>query len=204
MLRNYFKIAWRNLMKHKLFSFINIFGLASAMTVCMLALIKIKDAFDYDRFHPNSNRTYRITTGYTSKKGEPSILLASSPFPLGQYLKDNYPVIDKTTTIHFLRGDVTGNYKTLLVSAVCLQGCHRSRNTDQQCCWTVAPWRDNNYGIYISYGNGESCKVITYRITYGRDKKLFRNTRENPLESQGTSSINILDLSIGLRIVGIK
>ncbi len=43
MLRNYLKIFWRNLTKHKVFSFINIFGLASGMTVCMLAMIKIKE-----------------------------------------------------------------------------------------------------------------------------------------------------------------
>jgi hypothetical protein len=52
MIRNYIKIAWRNLLKHKLFSFINIFGLASGMTVCILALTHIKGAYDYDTFHP--------------------------------------------------------------------------------------------------------------------------------------------------------
>lgn len=100
MLTNYFKIAWRNLLKHKLFSFINIFGLASGMTVCMLALIHIKGAYDYDTFHPDSDRSYRITTNLIRKNGE-HFLIASSPFALGEYLRNNYSVIDKCSRIHF-------------------------------------------------------------------------------------------------------
>lgn len=114
MLKNYFKIAWRNLLKHKLFSFINIFGLASGMTVCMLALIKIKDAYDYDTFHPNSNRSYRITTNLIRKNGE-HLLCAYSPLPLGEYLKDNYKAIDKCARVHFSQDEVTANNKKLFV-----------------------------------------------------------------------------------------
>jgi putative ABC transport system permease protein len=56
--------------KHKLFSFINIFGLASGMTVCMLALIKIKEAYDYDNFHPDSYRSYRVITNLIKKDSD--------------------------------------------------------------------------------------------------------------------------------------
>src|SRR4051812_35941466 len=108
MLKNYFKIAWRNLSRHKLFSFINIFGLASGMTVCMLALIKIKDAYDYDTFHPDSKKTYRITTNLIRKNGE-RFLCASSPLALGEYLKDNYSVIDKSSRVYFTGSEVTAN-----------------------------------------------------------------------------------------------
>jgi len=112
MILYYFKIAWRNLTKHKLFSFINIFGLASGMTVCMLALIKIKDAYDYDTFHPHSNRTYRIITNLI-RKNEEERLYASSPIPLGSYLKNNYKAIDKCSRVYFSFEEVTANDKKL-------------------------------------------------------------------------------------------
>ena len=114
MFRNYFKIAWRNLIKHKLFSFINIFGLASGMTVCMLAITKIKDAYDYDTFHPDSNRSYRIITNLNRKNGE-HLPCASSPLPLGNYLKNNYNAIDKSTSVFFSNDEVTANGRKLPV-----------------------------------------------------------------------------------------
>ena len=112
MIKNYFKTAWRNLTKHKLFSFINIFGLASGMVVCMLALIKIKEAYDYDTFHPGSNRTYRIITNLNRKNGE-HFLCASSPVPLSSFLKANYNVIENSTSIYFSRDEVGVNGRKL-------------------------------------------------------------------------------------------
>jgi putative ABC transport system permease protein len=112
MLRNYVKIAWRNITKHKLFSFINIFGLASGMTVCMLAMIKIKGAYDYDTFHPNSNRSYRIITNLSRKNGQ-HFLCASSPLPLAKFLKDNYNAVDKSTSVYFSQEEVTADEKKL-------------------------------------------------------------------------------------------
>ncbi len=82
------------------------------MTVCMLALINIKGAYDYDTFHPNSNKSYRITTNLIRKNGE-HVLCAYSPLPLGKYLKNNYNAIDKCTRIHFSYSEVTANNKKL-------------------------------------------------------------------------------------------
>jgi putative ABC transport system permease protein len=112
MIKNYFKTAWRNLSKHKLFSFINIFGLASGMTVCMLALIKIKEAYDYDNFHPDSNKSYRIITNLNRKTGD-HFLCASSPLPLSTYLKDNYSIIKNSTSIYFSHDEVDVNDRKL-------------------------------------------------------------------------------------------
>ena len=112
MFKNYFKVAWRNLNKHKLFSFINIFGLASGMTVCMLALIKIKEAYDYDSFHPDSNRSYRIITNLNRKNGD-HFLCASSPIPLSNYLKNNYSVVENSTSVYFSHDEVNVNDKKL-------------------------------------------------------------------------------------------
>lgn len=58
MLRNYFKIALRNLLKNKVFSFINIVGLAIGMAVSMLILLYVSHEMSFDTFHPNSKRIF--------------------------------------------------------------------------------------------------------------------------------------------------
>ncbi|GAB2586770.1 ABC transporter permease [Spirosoma areae] len=113
MLRNYLKIAWRNLWKHKLFSFINIFGLASGMTVCLLALIQVKDAVEYDTFHPHADRTYRIITDVTTPQGDVTAV-ATSPLPLADALRKNYGFVEKTARVYYnLSADVSVGQKTM-------------------------------------------------------------------------------------------
>ena len=84
------------------------------MTVCMLAMIKIKQAYDYDSFNPNSERSYRIITNLTRNNGD-HFLCASSPLPLADYLKQNYSGIDKSTTVYFANEEVNANNKKLTV-----------------------------------------------------------------------------------------
>lgn len=61
MFKNYFKIAWRNLLRTKVYSFINISGLSIGLACCMLILLFTKDEVSYDRFHENVNNIYRVT-----------------------------------------------------------------------------------------------------------------------------------------------
>lgn len=111
MLSNYLKIAFRNLWKHKLFSFINIFGLAAAMTVGLLAVMQVKDAFDYDDFHPYPDRTYRVITDVASKESGQT-LVATSPLPLGKALESQYEFVEKTARVYYgLGGEVTTEAK---------------------------------------------------------------------------------------------
>src|SRR6186713_1581761 len=60
MFTNYIKIAWRNLAKHKMFSLINIFGLAIGMTVCLLILQYVSFKLSYDQFNENADNIYRV------------------------------------------------------------------------------------------------------------------------------------------------
>ncbi|MDO3644963.1 ABC transporter permease [Mucilaginibacter sp. L3T2-6] len=60
MLRNYLKITWRNLLKHKAFSFINIIGLAIGMASSALILLWINNELSFDRFHKNEDRLYTV------------------------------------------------------------------------------------------------------------------------------------------------
>ncbi|ADB40617.1 ABC transporter permease [Spirosoma linguale] len=116
MLRNYLKTALRNLWKHKLFSFINVFGLASGMLVCLLAMIDIKGAFDYDSFHPHTDRTYRILTDVTDKANDERAF-ATTPLPLADDLSRNYPFVEATTRVIRQYGEATANRKQLQVIA---------------------------------------------------------------------------------------
>ncbi|MFN7118515.1 MAG: ABC transporter permease [Saprospiraceae bacterium] len=93
MFRNYFKTAWRNLLKNKTFSIVNIFGLSVGMSVCLLIIMIIKDANSYDRFHPASERTYRLKTNALRKDGG-SEGYATSPYALANQLQTDYPFIE--------------------------------------------------------------------------------------------------------------
>ena len=72
MIKNYLKIAWRNLMKSKVFSFINIFGLTTGITVCLMIFLFIMNEFSVDDFHKNGKDIYRVMRSYDpAKPGAP-------------------------------------------------------------------------------------------------------------------------------------
>ena len=95
MFRNYFKVGVRNILKYKVFSFINVFGLAVAMSVCMLIILMLADQKSYDRFHEKKDRVYRILL--QPKKSKLGIPYATGPFPMAASLKTDYPIIEEAT-----------------------------------------------------------------------------------------------------------
>jgi len=98
MLKNYFKSAIRSLQKSKLFATVNILGLSLSMSVCMVALLQIKDAFNYDTFHPFPKRSYRIITDITAENGIKE-RWATAPLPLAEKLITEYPFVEKTVHV---------------------------------------------------------------------------------------------------------
>ncbi|HEV8270574.1 MAG TPA: ABC transporter permease, partial [Chitinophagaceae bacterium] len=118
MLKNYFIIGWRNLMKHKLFSFLNIAGLGIAIPFSLLCLIQVVVVFEADNFHPYADRTYRIITDVKEANGS-TTAHASSPFALSDNLKTNYPFVEKATPV--VRGsnwELTSNIKKINVNPI--------------------------------------------------------------------------------------
>ncbi|MGA0560368.1 ABC transporter permease [Larkinella sp. VNQ87] len=115
MFRNYVLIAFRNLWKHRLFSLINVFGLASGIMVCLLALIDIKGAFDYGNYHPHPERTYRILTDVTTQVNQ-TVAYATTPLPLADVLKREYGSVEQTTRVIRSYAKLTVDRKTLSVS----------------------------------------------------------------------------------------
>ncbi len=78
MLKNYLKIAWRNLMKSKVFSFINIFGLTVGITVCLMIFLFIMNEFSFDNFHTKGKDIYRVMRIYDPSK--PAVPYLSGPY----------------------------------------------------------------------------------------------------------------------------
>ena len=113
MIRNYLLTAYRNITRHKLFTFINIFGLALSMSVCMNVIIGISKEMDYDTFHPHPERTYRILTEMRNPEGN-SWKLASSPLPLRETLLGNNNLAEDAVRLYpALNGKVTDGTKTI-------------------------------------------------------------------------------------------
>ena len=99
MIKSYFLTAFRNIMKYRNFSIINIFGLSISMAVCMLIILVVQDQLSYDNFHKNLDRTYRIQSKNNLSKIAIS-KFASTTWPLAKELQDNYPFIEETVVIN--------------------------------------------------------------------------------------------------------
>ncbi|MDO5980774.1 ABC transporter permease [Flavivirga spongiicola] len=92
MVRNYFKIAFRNLRKDKVFSLINIIGLSIGLSASFVIGLIIFYDLTFDKFHPDNDRIYRITSNFTTPEGE--FYNSGTPIPLGESLKNTTPEVE--------------------------------------------------------------------------------------------------------------
>src|SRR5580658_2039892 len=70
MLQNIFKTAWRNLVRHRVNTSINILGLALCIVVCLIIFLLVRFELSYDRFHPDGDRIYRVVARSVGPEGE--------------------------------------------------------------------------------------------------------------------------------------
>ena len=106
MIKNYLKIAWRNLAKNKVFSFINIFGLSIGLTCCILISLYIYHETSYDKYHNNAGNIFRLGTIFIDQGVENRG--ASSSAPLGKMIQQDYPeVIASARILSLFRDDKT-------------------------------------------------------------------------------------------------
>lgn len=89
MFKNYFTIAWRNLVKNKIYSVINILGLASGMAVATLIALWIWDEVTYDKYYTNHDSLAQVMTTYTDEKGKKETGSAVC-MPIGDELRSKY------------------------------------------------------------------------------------------------------------------
>lgn len=96
MLKNYLKITVRNILRHKLYSFINITGLAVGMFCFLLIFLWIRYENSYDRFHENHKDLYQVVYEYHPTEGKPRMTWSHAA-ALGVVLKNDYPEIKNVT-----------------------------------------------------------------------------------------------------------
>lgn len=97
MLKNYIKIAWRNLIRDRTYSAINIIGLTIGLSACMLLVLFARFQLSYDTFHENVDRVYRMTT--LTEASNEVIESIYTPVPLVHILKEEVPEVEKATHI---------------------------------------------------------------------------------------------------------
>src|SRR6186997_2623753 len=98
MIKNYFKIAWRSLLKQKGFSSINIFGLATGMACSLLIFLFIKDETSYDRFHHDASQIYRVVKDFVNDDGS-RLPDATTPPALAPSMQKDIPEVAITTRV---------------------------------------------------------------------------------------------------------
>ncbi len=97
MFRNHLLIAWRNLLRFKYYSLINIAGLSIGMAACWLLLLYVQRETSFDNFYPRANRIYRAVNHATWSGG--NLHLASTSAPFAAVLKKDYPEIEQITRV---------------------------------------------------------------------------------------------------------
>jgi len=98
MIKNYFKIAFRNLLRYKGFSFINIFGLATGMACSLLIFLFVKDEVSYDRFHKDSDKIYRVVKDFVNDDGS-RLPDATTPPALSPAMQREVPEVAHATRV---------------------------------------------------------------------------------------------------------
>jgi len=100
MIFNYFKIAWRNLIKYKFISGINLFGLTVGLTCCLLILTFILNELSYDKYNKDANRIYRVTRSFNNPEtGAASLNLGTVAPPFGPLLQNDFKEIEDMTRL---------------------------------------------------------------------------------------------------------
>jgi len=100
MLKNYIIIAFRNLNRNKLLSFINISGLAIGLTCCLFTLLYVKDELSFDQFQQHKNRLFRITCEVVDKKNSRDQTYGLAAAVQGPAFKNGIPEIEEFTRVY--------------------------------------------------------------------------------------------------------
>ena len=93
MFKNYLRIAFRNLWKHRVYSFLNILGLTIGMSACFLIFLYVRFELSYDGFHTKKDRIYRINCDIKTPTETMNIGACSAPMAINA--KDEFPEIEK-------------------------------------------------------------------------------------------------------------
>jgi putative ABC transport system permease protein len=99
MIKNYFKVAFRNILKHKFFSLINILGMTIGVTACLFIVLYVSDELSYDKFHARADRMYQV--GLHGKIAGQEVMTSTTCPPLAAALMSDIPGVEETTRLDY-------------------------------------------------------------------------------------------------------
>ena len=97
MFKNHITVAIRTLLRHKVYSFVNISGLAVGIACCMLIMLFVQDELSYDRFHKNADRIYRVL--WDGRYGDNEWTIPYVEVPISETLKEQFPEVVHSTRL---------------------------------------------------------------------------------------------------------
>lgn len=119
MIKNYLKIAFRNILKYKVCSFINVSGLAIGLACTLSIFIFIKDELSFDKFHDNLDHIYRLTTNFLHADGSINSRMATVSIPHAPAMSEYFPEIEYSVRLFrkdliVKQGDLIENQEVIL------------------------------------------------------------------------------------------
>src|SRR5687768_17208125 len=99
MIKNYFKIAWRNLINNRLYSLINCVGLSVGLAVGILILLWVQDELSFDRFHTNAARIYKLENQVGT--GSSQQIWTSTVAPIAGFAKRELPEVEDAARLAY-------------------------------------------------------------------------------------------------------
>jgi len=168
MIFNYIKIAWRNLVKQRLFSMINIGGLAVGLAVCMMIMMYVAHENSYDRFHTNAELIFSPRAAF--KMGGSTVSLAHTSYDAAAIIKERQPAVkDFMRTMAYFKPVVVSNPEK-----------PETRYSESKLLFA-----DNNFFSFFSFklisGNAANVLAHPFTVVISQDmaKKYFGS--ENPI-----------------------
>ncbi|HEV8269809.1 MAG TPA: ABC transporter permease [Chitinophagaceae bacterium] len=101
MIRNFLKLAWRNIWRNKSFSFLNILGLTAGTVCCLYILLYVNDQSGYDRYHHEAESIYRVRTIVEPKGETDGVDMATSSPPIAMTMKQDFPEVMTATRVQY-------------------------------------------------------------------------------------------------------
>ncbi|MFQ5629468.1 MAG: ABC transporter permease, partial [bacterium] len=98
MFKNYLKIALRNFVNHKLYTSINIIGLAIGIACCILIFLFVRNELSYDRFHPNAENIYRVYVT-EAPPGRDPFTYSVTPGPMAHAMEASFPEVERAVRL---------------------------------------------------------------------------------------------------------
>jgi putative ABC transport system permease protein len=98
MIHNNFLLAWRNLLKHKTFSLLNILGLTIGLSCCILIFLYVQHQLSYDRFQPNAEQVFRVNLRF-ARAGDQVQAGPYAPPGLASALQEAIPEVAQATRL---------------------------------------------------------------------------------------------------------